>query len=104
MCVASARPHDVHWSLHSYTFARNGQFSLFVSYLAASFGPAHLGKLIGIGFLCSAMVSLAQAPLLHFVLETMDGNFVYANVAFMAALGLMTPYGFWLVCRRPTST
>lgn len=97
-----------------------------MSYLATTFGQHHLGKLIGIGFLASAMVSVLQvrsdarermharrdaclwltcvahafpspqSPLLHFVLGPLDGNFTWGNVALMVALGAMSPYAVML--------
>ena len=100
-CVAAAvsmrllTMHD--WgAVDRYTLARNGQFSLFVSYLAKEFGPTHLGKLIGIGFLSSAMVSILQAPLLDLVLGPLNGNFTWGNIILMASLLLMTPYALFL--------
>lgn len=45
---------------HSYTVARSLQFSTFFSYIGHEFGFAHIGKLAGIGFMVSAMVSLLQ--------------------------------------------
>lgn len=43
-----------------YTIARSLQFSTFFAYIGDEFGFAHIGKLAGLGFLVSAMVSLLQ--------------------------------------------
>ena len=67
-----------------------------MSCLAKEFGPTHLGKLIGIGFLSSAMVSILQAPLLDLVLGPLNGNFTWGNIILIASLLLMTPYALFL--------
>lgn len=80
-----------------YGFARNGQFSVFCSYIGHAFGSRHMGKLMGIGFLISAMVSLLQAPLLHFVVNQLDGRYKWGNTFLMATVGALLTYCVWLV-------
>lgn len=90
---------ELEWFIVSYglyTFARNAQFSTFFTYLAKTFGAKHMGKLMGIGFITSAMVSLLQAPLLHLVIADFDANYSTGNLVLMGLMTLLFAYCGWV--------
>lgn len=66
-----------------YSFGRAALMASYFSYLGATFGFYHYGKLAGGGLLISATVSLLQYPLLDTTLGWLGGDFNTVNYIFL---------------------
>jgi len=74
------------------------------SFLSFFYPQQHFGKLVGFTYLMAGTLSLIQSPLGSFVLNTLDGNFLYFHVVFVVVSSLTVIHPFMLYRKSRTTT
>ena len=72
-------------------------FCIMFSFLQQEFGPKSFGRLSGAILFISSCVAFSVPAMLYLVNSTLDGNFLYVNLAFALCVipVFVTPYYLW---------